>query len=392
MTGDVSGKHASSRDKQDDPDVPPARRQPAAPSRGHGMSQGAWSTVKELFRRFSQDHCSAFAAALSFYGILAIIPTLVVALAAVAFLLRSPHEALLRLQELVISLLPGSAAQETVQQVLTQASVEKSVATLIHTRGIAFLIGLMSLLWVSLQIFVNAAPAMNAAFAVEEQRGWVKLRLVALGLLTGTGVLFLLSFLSTSGPGFVRRLHFSWLGLSQHVPWSIDAFFALVALAINVSMFALIYKFLPNAPTTWRQVFAGGGLAGMLWELAKKAFAYYLAHFSHYDKVYGTLVGLVILLLWIDYTSLILLLGAEAAALYGDLRAFPPRSIAPRETAWPGAPHPSVAGKFGPSPGAPLPASTPPVDSRPSFFASCPWFPGYSQHCCPHTDDCRQQL
>jgi hypothetical protein len=75
-----------------------------------------------------------------------------------------------------------------------------------------------------------------------------------------------------------------------------------------------------------------------------------------YEKVYGTLVGLVILLLWIDYTSLILLLGAEAAALYGDLRAFPPRSIAPRDTAWPGAPHPSVAGKLGPSPGAPPPA------------------------------------
>jgi membrane protein len=201
--------------------------------------------------------------------------------------------------------------------------VEKSVATLIHTRSIAYLIGLMSLLWVSLQIFVNAAPAMNAAFAVEEQRGWVKLRLVALGLLTGTGVLFVLSFLSNSGPGFVRRLHFSWLGLSQHVPWSIDAFFALVALAINVTMFALIYKFLPNAPTTWRQAFAGGGVAGMLWELAKEGFAYYLAHFSHYDKLYGTLGGLVILLLWIDYTSLILLLGAEAAALYGDLRAFP---------------------------------------------------------------------
>jgi membrane protein len=122
--------------------------------------------VKELFRRFSRDQCPAFAAALSYFGILAIMPMLVVALAAVAFVLRSPHEARLRLQELVISLLPGSAAQETVRQVLTQTGVEKSVTTLIQTRGLAGLIGLLSLLWVSLQIFVNAAPAMNAAFAV----------------------------------------------------------------------------------------------------------------------------------------------------------------------------------------------------------------------------------
>jgi membrane protein len=302
-----------------DPDAPP-RPQPAAPCRGHELPQGTWSTVKELFRRFDEDQCPAFAAALSFFGILAIIPTLVVALATVAFVLRSSDGARLRLQELVIGLLPGSVAQETVRQVLTQASMEQSVTTLIQTRGIAALVGLLTLVWVSLQIFVYAAAPMNAAFAVQEQRGWLKLRMVALGVLTGAGGLFLLSMLSLSGPAFLGRLHLSWPGWSPHVPWFIDRLCALVSLAINMTMFALIYKFLPNAPTTWRQAFAGGGVAGVLWELAKEGFAYYLAHFAHYDKVYGTLGGLVILLLWIDYTALILLLGAEAAALHGDRR------------------------------------------------------------------------
>jgi membrane protein len=198
--------------------------------------------------------------------------------------------------------------------------VEKSVTTLIHTRGIAGVIGLLSFVWVSLQIFVHAAPAMNAAFGVEEQRGWIRLRLAALGLLTGAGGLFLLSLLSSAGPGLVLRLHLSWPGVSRHLPWSMGVLFALITLAINVTMFALIYKFLPNAPTTWRQAFAGGGVAGVLWELAKQGFAYYLARFAHYDKVYGTLGGLVVLLLWINYTASILFLGAEFAALYGEFR------------------------------------------------------------------------
>lgn len=307
----------------------------AAPGRDHRVLQNVWPPIKELFRRFNRDQCPAFAAALSFFAILAIIPMLVVALAAVAFVLRSPDEARLRLQELVISVFPGSAVQETVRQVLTRAGVEQSITTLVHTRGIAGLIGLLALLWISLQIFVNAAPAMNAAFEVKEQRGWVKLRLVALGLLTGAGVLFLLSLLFLSGPAFVRRLHLSWLGLSQYMAWPVGALFAFVALTINGTMFALIYKFLPNAPTTWGQAFAGGGVAAVLWELAKAGFAYYLAHFAHYDKVYGTLGGLVVLLLWINYSALILLLGAEVAALYGDVRG---RSRVPRQRVM-GAPH-----------------------------------------------------
>src|SRR5260370_18758181 len=119
---------------------------------------------------------------------------------------------MLRLQSLAGSLLPGSGAQETARQVLGQANVEKSVTTLIRTRGIAGAMGLLSLIWASLQIFTNAAPALNAAFEVEENRAWIKLRLLALGLLLGAGALFLLSLLPTSGPHLIRNLHLPRLG------------------------------------------------------------------------------------------------------------------------------------------------------------------------------------
>jgi membrane protein len=284
------------------------------------VPHGAWPMLKELFRRFGKDQCPAYAAALSFFSILSIVPMLVVALAALAFLFQDPHQAMLRLQRLVGSILPGGMAFQKARDVLKQANVETSVTTLIQTRGIVGVVGLLSLIWASMQIFVNAAPAMNAAFEVEETRGWPKLRLLALGLLIGAGALFLLSLLPSSGPDFVRHLHIPWIGLPQRVPWYIDLLFALVALAINVTMFAVIYWFLPNAPNTWREAYVGGLVAGVLWEIAKRGFAYYLANFAHYDKVYGTLGGMIILVLWIYYTSMIMLLGAEATALSHDIR------------------------------------------------------------------------
>ena len=278
--------------------------------------RGGWSALPALFRRFVADNCPTYAAALAFFGLLSLIPLLVVLVAALAFLFRSPHQAIVQLERLVTGILPGAAAHRTAQTLIANAGVERTVTTLIQTRSLAGALGAVSLLWAALQIFVNAAPAMNAAFETQETRGWLRLRLTALGLLGSTGALFLLSLLPSAGPDFVRRLHLPGLGLPQAVPWPIDLLFALVALAINVAMFMGIYRFLPNARLTWNTAFRGGLVAGILWEVAKQGFAYYLAHFARYERVYGALGGGLGLVLWIYYSALILLLGAEVASYF----------------------------------------------------------------------------
>jgi membrane protein len=276
--------------------------------------KSVWATTRKVFREFVEDKCPTYAAALSFFGLLSVVPLLLIAVVVLAFIYQDPHTALVQLEKLLAGILPGTGAQESAHSVIQQAEVEKTVGTLIETRGLAGIIGLLSLIWAAIQIFIHAAAAMNAAFEVEETRGWFHLRAVALALLIGAGVLFLLSLLPSSGPDFVRRLHIPALGLPEHVPWYVDLLFALVALGLNVAMFALIYRFLPNAPTTWRSALTGGLIAGLLWEVAKQGFAFYLSRFASYEKVYGTLGGLVILVLWVYYTSMILLLGAEVAS------------------------------------------------------------------------------
>jgi membrane protein len=323
-SGDGSAGHEASRQKVGDPDAQPAPQEPNSlpeDCRHHVVPHGAWPTLKELFRRFGQDQCPAFAAALAFFAIISLVPVMLVALAGLAFVFHTPQEAMTRLQGVLNNMLPGTAAQGEIQHLLVErANVVNSVHTLIQTRGIAGLIGILSLIWAAIQIFINAAPAMNAAYEVRETRGWIKLRLVAFGLFIGAGLLFLASLIPSSGPSFIGSLHIPWLRLPQEVPWWLDALFWLVSLAINITMFALVYKYMPSASTTWREAFVGGAVTGVLWEAAKRGFAFYLAHFANYNKVYGGLGALMILLLWIYYTAMILLLGAETAALYQDIQ------------------------------------------------------------------------
>ena len=145
-----------------------------------------------------------------------------------------------------------------------------------------------------------------ARFPLTRDFPWVNLLLLAAGLaLLGAGVVR--AFRKPQlyrGRIFGSALALLGLGL-----------FALLALAINVTMFALIYKFLPNARTTWRQSFAGGLVAGVLWEVAKYVFAWALNYF-HYDQIYGSVGAVVAVLTWSYVSSLILLFGAQLTAVF----------------------------------------------------------------------------
>ncbi len=268
---------------------------------------GPFGYLKELFKRFSGDYCGAWAASLSFFSILSIPPVLLCGLAVLGFVIQDPATATTQVQRILASVLPGGqeSSQGQAASIIAQLNVEKSVTTLQAQRGIAGIIGVLSLFWAAMQIFVNASTPMNAAFRVKETRGFVKLRLTALGLLFGAGLLFLLALTPTIAA--------QYLGGAKIL-------FTLIGIAINAVMFAVIYRFLPSpsANVTWKAATVSGGIVAVLWEVAKQGFAFYTSKYANYDKVYGTLGGLVGLVFWIYYTSMILLLGAEIANLYAD--------------------------------------------------------------------------
>ncbi|MBC8102198.1 MAG: YihY/virulence factor BrkB family protein [Cytophagales bacterium] len=286
---------------------------------------GPFGYLKELFKRFSGDQCGAWAASLSFFSILSIPPILLCGLAVLGYVIRDPAQATAQVQQLMASVLPGGgdAAKTQAADLIRQLNVEQSVSTLRSQRGIAGIIGVLSLFWAAMQIFVNAATPMNAAFRVKETRGFVKLRLTALALLFGAGLLFLLALTPTIGTQFVGNSKFLGLGsFSETGVALIAVVFTIIGIAINAAMFTVIYRFLPSpaANINWKAAGIGGGVTALLWEAAKQGFAFYVGKYANYDKVYGTLGGLIGLVFWIYYTSMILLLGAEIANLYADVQ------------------------------------------------------------------------
>ena len=292
---------------------------------------GAFGYVKELFKRFGADLCPAWAASLSFFSILSIPPVLLCGLAVLGALIR-PAQAEQQIQRVLANVLPGGgrAAERQAAQIMDQLNVEKSIETLHEQRGVAGAVGVASLFWAAMQIFINATTPMNAAFRTKETRGWFKLRGYALFLLFVAGALFLLSLLPSAGASVIRRI--PWFsGLPDPVPPIIAFLILLVGVAINATMFAVIYRYLPSpsAGIEWREAFFAGAIVAVLWEAAKIGFAFYLSRFGNYDKVYGSLGGAVALVFWIYYSSMILLLGAEIAKLYSDVREAKGKDPAP---------------------------------------------------------------
>jgi membrane protein len=280
--------------------------------------------AKELFARFNGDHCPAWAASLSFFSILSIAPVLLCGLAVLGFLIQDPAEAAAQVKRLVTNLLPGAGAARSANDIIAQLNIEKHAGDLMQKRGVAGLIGLLSLFWAASRIFVNAATPMNAAFRTEEK---ARLRQDAVGrdrpaVRGGRAVPAVAASRVRAG-----RAATAPVPAEPAQPAAAPAGLRLSA-DLGGDQRGDVHGDLPlpalaSAGITWKEAAVGGASAAVLWEALKQGFAFYLSHFGgdpNADKVYGALGGLILLVLWIYYSSMVLLMGAEIAKLYSDVQ------------------------------------------------------------------------
>lgn len=307
-------------------DARPAEKPASAPAGadGHGdvrAIKGPLGYLMELFKRFGADHCPAWAAALSFFSLLSFVPLILAGLALVSQFL-SPETARQQVEVFLTSLVPGKTAQGGVRALLEEINIEQQVQNLKNFSNIAGMIGFLSLLWAATRIFVNAATPMNAAFRTQETRGFWKMQFMAFGMLVAVGALFLLSFIPSAGPALINRLPLPFDSPDPPGVLLNIVFFAL-ALVFNAAMFTVIYKWVPSpsAGVQWKEALVGGVVVAVLWEAAKQGFTFYLRRFGQgYNEMYGLLAGGFIAVVWVYYSSMILLLGAEIAEIYSDVR------------------------------------------------------------------------
>jgi membrane protein len=266
-----------------------------------------FTTLKRAALEFREDNLSDWAAALTYYGLLALFPALI-AIVSLIGLIGDPKSTTESLTEIITELGPESAAE-------TFKGPIESVASDQSTAGFALIFGLAAALW-SASGYVGAfMRASNVIYETPEGRSFWKLR--PLQLLVTLGMIVLMALLAVglvlTGP--IVDAIAGPIGLSDTAVtvWSIAKW--PVMAAIFVVMVNVLYYASPNVKLrAFRWVTPGSLVAIAVWIVASALFALYVANFGSYDKTYGTLGGLIALLVWFWISNLAILFGHQLNA------------------------------------------------------------------------------
>jgi membrane protein len=260
-------------------------------------------TLKRTLTEFSEDNLTDWAAALTYYGVLALFPALV-ALLSIIGLLVDPKT----LTDALTSVVPGSAS-DALTPVITQLASKKSAA------GFGLILGLAGAVW-SASGYVGAfTRAANVVYETPEGRKIWKLKPLQL-LVTLVGILFAAIILATlvlSGPVVDAIGTSIGIGETGRTVWNVVKWpIVLVLLAL---MIAVLYYATPNVRLRgFKWVSPGAAVAILVAIVASALFAFYVGNFGSYNKTYGTLAGVIVFLIWFWLINLALLFGIELDA------------------------------------------------------------------------------
>jgi len=274
---------------------------------GASADAGIFATLKRTATEFMEDNLTDWAAALTYYGLLALFPALI-AMVSLIGLVGDPKSTTSTLTEIVTEIGPASAAE-------TFSGPIESIASNQSAAGFAFIAGLAVALW-SASGYVGAfMRASNVIYETPEGRPLWKLRPLQLAVTLAMVILMAALALALVMTGPVVEAVAGPIGLGD-IPisvWNIAKWPAMVA--IFLFMVALLYYASPNVKLRGFKWVTPGSLAAIVvWALASAAFAFYIANFGSYDKTYGTLGGLVALLVWFWITNLAILFGHQLNA------------------------------------------------------------------------------
>jgi membrane protein len=270
------------------------------------LSARSWKEVlKRTVREFRDDNLTDWAAALTYYGVLSIFPTLIVLLSVLGLIGSSAT------QPLIDNL--GPVAPGPAKDILTSAleNLEDSRGA----AGVLFVVGLVGALWSASGYIGAFMRASNAIYEVEEGRPFWKLRPLQMGITLVMVLLLALSALAVvfTGPLAEQIGNVVGVGDTAVTVWDIAKWPALILLVSL--MFSILYWVAPNVRQPgFRWLTPGGVLAVLLWIVASAGFALYVASFASYNKTYGSLGGVVVFLVWLWISNVVVLLGAELNA------------------------------------------------------------------------------
>lgn len=282
-----------------------------------------WNIIKDVFNRFVEDNPMLYAASIAFYTIFSL-PAALIIIIAIAGNFFAKEAVTGELYFQIKGLVGPDSAQE-VQRIVENASQSDSGI-------IATIIGIATLLFSATTVFVSIQGALNAIWKVKPvpEKGYVKFvidRVLSFALVVTLGFLMMVSLvLDAILAVFKAFLMQVFSGLTYYVMEAIN--FCISFLIISF-IFAMVFKFLPDAKIRWSDVRVGAIITTILFIFGKFLISFYIGN-SDFEDTYGAAGSLVALLMWVYYSSVILLVGAEFTQAYAKSRG---RIIRPSKNA-----------------------------------------------------------
>jgi len=270
--------------------------------------------LKLSYQGWKEDKASRLSAALAYYTIFSLAPLLIIVIA-VAGLFWQQQAVQQQVMDQIQSLV-GADGAKFVSDLLTSASNP--------AKGIiATIVGIITLLFGALGVFNELHNSLNIIWEVEEEKpkGFLKTikkvivdRFLSFTMILGIGFLLLVSLVISTGLSAVQTTISNAIPLSEIILQIINLVISIGAITV---LFALIYKFLPDAEIAWRDVWLGAFVTAVLFSIGKLLIGIYLGN-SAVASSFGAAGSLVLLLVWIYYSVQILFFGAEFTQVYAN--------------------------------------------------------------------------
>lgn len=262
-----------------------------------------WCSLKHAIQGFSRDDIFTMASSFAFYAMLSLAPILILMVTVGGMIGEDTQQKLIEKMQSAM----GPQAGQAIAQLIEQAKARPMAMTF------SAIAGLVTTLLAAVAVVTSLQKFLNHIFQVHLKKGfifnWLYKRCMSLLLMLAIGILLLLSVVAGSIVS----------GLDWQMPWIAQAVSLLVNLVLFTLIFMVMFTVLPDVEISWKSTFIGGLITAVLFLLGSWGIALYLSR-KGVSSVYGAAGSLVILLLWIFYSGVIVMFGAELTESY--LRCF----------------------------------------------------------------------
>lgn len=275
-----------------------------------------WTVLKETITEFFADDSFTYASAIAFSTLFSLPAILIIAL----YIGTTFYEKTVVQDEIInqVSRLIGSGTAKEVENILVQAAID-------NTSWWAKIVGIVTLLVSATTVFMSLQSSLNNIWGIKPkpQRAWVKYiinRLISLAMVMSFGFVLLVSLVIDAVLVVFQNI------LTRIMDWAtvymVTALNLFISLGFITVIFGLLFKVLPDAKIKWRHVWVGALITTILFTVGKYLIGFYLGN-SSFNSAYGAAGSLVIILLWVYYSTVIFLFGAEFTSVYAKFSGAP---------------------------------------------------------------------